>query len=77
MDKNKIIRALLKFFLPFGIGSFIINKTSLKPEGYKSRTLAHLVLGIVTCRIYDLVAVICEFTFDPAKEKNIGYKKED
>ena len=76
MDKNKIIRALLKFLLGF-IGSFIINKTSLKPEGYKSRTLAHFVLGIVTCRIYDLVAVICEFTFDPAKEKNIGYKKED
>ena len=26
--------------------------------------------------IYGLVASICNLTFDPAKEKNIGYKKD-
>ena len=77
MDKNNIIRALLKFFLG-PIGSLIINKTSLKVEGYKSRTLAHLFLPLVTCGIYHIVAaVVAGFFFDPAKEKNVGYKKED
>ena len=76
MDKNNIIRALLKL-IPFGIGSLIINKTSLKPEGFKSRTLAHLFLPLVTCGIYHIVAAIAALFFDPTKEKNIGYKKED
>ena len=35
-----------------------------------------LLLSIVTCGIYGLVASICNFTFDPSKEKNIGYKKD-
>ena len=74
MDKNNVIRGLLVLFLGF-IGSIIINHTSLKPEGYKSRTGALLGLGYLTCGIYILVAAICNFTFDPAKEKNIGYKK--
>ena len=74
-DNNKIIRFLLTFFLGW-IGSLIINCTSLKPEGYKSRTLAYLFLSMITLGIYGLVASICNFSFDPTKEKNIGYRKE-
>ena len=72
---NKVVRFLLTFFLGF-IGSIIINHTSLKPEGYKSRTLSYLFLGMLTMGIYDLVASLCNLSFDPAKEKNIGYFKE-
>ena len=74
-DHNKLIRFLLTFFLGW-IGSLIINCTSLKPEGYKSRTLAYLFLSMITLGIYGLVASICNFSFDPTKEKNIGYRKE-
>ncbi len=74
-DNNKLIRFLLTFFLGW-IGSLIINCTSLKPEGYKSRTLAYLFLSMITLGIYGLVASICNFSFDPTKEKNIGYSKE-
>lgn len=75
MDNNKIVRFLLTFFLGW-IGSIIINHTSLKPEGYTSRTLAYFFLGIVTFGIYDLVASICNLVFDPNKTNNIGYKKD-
>ena len=75
VDTNKIVRFLLTFFLGF-IGSIIINHTSLKVEGYTSRTGCYLLLGIVTCEIYPLVASICNLLFDPSKEKNIGYKKD-
>ncbi len=76
MDNNEsLVRFLLTFFLGW-IGSLVINLTSLKPEGYKSRTLAYFFLTIITCGIYQLVASICNFAFDPAKEKNVGYKKE-
>ena len=75
MDNNKLVRFLLTFFLGW-IGSLIINHTSLKPEGYTSRTLAYLLLGYITMGIYTLVASICNLVFDPAKEKNIGYKKD-
>ena len=74
MDNNKLVRFLLTFFLGW-IGSLIINHTPLKPEGYKSRTLAYLILGYITCGIYTLVASICNLTFDPAKPRNIGYFK--
>ena len=72
---NKTARFLLTFFLGW-IGSLIINLTSLKPEGFKSRTLAYIFLTIITFGIYGLVASICNLFFDPAKEKNIGYKKD-
>lgn len=75
MDNNTLVRFLLTFFLG-PIGSFIINHSSFKPEGYSSRTLEYLVFGILTCGIYALVASICNLTFDPAKESNIGYKKD-
>lgn len=75
MDSNNVVRFLLTFFLGF-IGSIIINHTSLKPAGWKSRSWLYFLLGIVTFGIYDLVASICNFAFDPNKEKNIGYKKD-
>ncbi|MBP3308710.1 MAG: hypothetical protein IJY01_07635 [Clostridia bacterium] len=74
MDNNNLVRFLLTFFLGF-IGSIVINHTSLKPAGYTSRSLAYFFLSIVTFGIYGLVASICNLTFDPNKEKNIGYFK--
>ena len=75
MDNKNVTRFLLTFFLGW-IGSLIINHTSLKPEGYTSRTGAYLILSYITLGIYGLVAAICNLTFDPAKPKNIGYKKD-
>ena len=75
MDNNNLIRFLLTFFLGW-IGSLIINHTSLKPEGFRSRTWAYLILGYITGGIYMLVASICNLFFDPTKERNIGYRKD-
>lgn len=75
MKENNLVRFLLTFFLGW-IGSIIINHTSFKPEGYTSRTAAYFFLSIFTFGIYGLVASICNLTFDPAKEKNIGYAKD-
>ena len=75
MNNNNLVRFLLTFFLGW-IGSLIINHTSLKPEGFTSRTGAYIFLSIITCGIYGVVASICNFTFDPTKDKNIGYKKD-
>ena len=75
MDNNKLVRFLLTFFLGW-IGSLIINHTSLKPEGYTSRTWAYFILTYLTMGIYPLVASICNLFFAPTKERNIGYKKE-
>ena len=74
-DNSNLVRFLLTFFLGC-IGSLIINHTSIKPEGYRSRTLAYVFLSIITLGIYGLVASICNLMFDPTKEKNIGYIKE-
>lgn len=74
-DNSNLVRFLLTFFLGW-IGSLIINHTSFKPEGYRSRTLAYVFLSIITLGIYGLVASICNLMFDPTKEKNIGYIKE-
>lgn len=75
MDNNNLVRFLLTFFLGW-IGSVIINHTSLKPAGFKSRSLAYFFLSIVTFGIYGLVASICNLTFDPNKASNIGYAKD-
>lgn len=75
MENQKLARFFLTFFLGF-IGSIIINHTSLKPDGYKSRSLAYFFLSMITCGIYGLVASICNLTFDTTKERNIGYVKE-
>lgn len=75
MDENKVVRFLLTFFLGW-IGSLIINYTSLKPDGFRSRTLAYIFLTFLTFGIYGFVASICNLTFDPTKPSNIGYIKE-
>lgn len=75
MDSNNVVRFLLTFFLGF-IGSFIINHSSLKPEGFKSRTLAYFFLSLITFGIYGLVASICNLAFDPKKSSNIGYYQD-
>ena len=75
MDNNNLIRFLLTFFLGW-IGSLIINHTSLKPAGFTSRTGAYFFLTMITFGIYGLVAAICNLSFDPNKESNIGYKKD-
>ena len=72
---NKLARFLLTFFLGW-IGSIIINHSSLKPDGFTSRTGCYVLLSIVTFGIYGLVASICNFSFDENKETNIGYKKD-
>ena len=75
MNNQNLVRFLLTFFLGW-IGSLIINHTSLKPAGFTSRTGAYFFLTGITLGIYGLVASICNLSFDPAKEKNIGYKKD-
>ena len=71
-DNKNVSRFLLTFFLGF-IGSFIINNTSLKPSGWRSRTFAYFFLSMITFGIYPLVASICNLTFNPANSSNIGY----
>jgi putative effector of murein hydrolase LrgA (UPF0299 family) len=75
MDNNNLVRFLLTFFLG-PIGSFVINHTSLKPKGWKSRTLAYFFLTLLTFGVYGLVASILNLSFDPNKPKNVGYIKE-
>ena len=57
------------------LGSFIINHSGLKPEGWKSRSWAYFILGYITCGIYTLVGAIAQFSFNPESEKNVGYFK--
>ena len=75
MENNNLVRFLLTFFLGF-IGSFIINHTSLKPNGWKSRNCAYFFLAIVTFGIYPLVASICYFSFKESAGSNIGYFRD-
>lgn len=75
MNNNNLARFLLTFFLGW-LGSFIINHTNLKPDGFTSRSWAYFFLTIFTFGIYPLVASICNLTFDPSKESNIGYVKK-
>ena len=44
-------------------------------DGWTSRTGAYIGLSILTLGIYGLVASICNLSFDPSKDSNIGYKK--
>lgn len=75
MDSKKVVRMLLTFFLGF-IGSLVINHSNLKPEGWKSRTKAYFFLGIITFGIYNIVASICNLSFEENANSNIGYFKE-
>ena len=72
---DKLVRFLLTFLLNF-IGSIIINHTYLKPQGWKSRSLAYFFLSIITIGVYGIVASICNLTFEPNEKRNIGYFKE-
>ena len=75
MNTNEnIARFLLTFFLGW-FGSFIINHSSLRPYGYRSRTLAYFFLTPLTLGIYGLVASIFNVAFDPYKERNVGYSR--
>jgi len=74
-NNNGVARFLLTFLLGW-LGSVIINHSSLKPNGYRSRSWAYFFFAPLTLGIYPLVASICNLTFDPSKEKNIGYFKE-
>ncbi len=74
MDK-KVARFLLTWFLGF-IGSMVINRTSLKVEGYTSRSGAYFWLTFLTLSIYPMVASIWNLVYDPEAEKNIGYKPD-
>ena len=69
MENKNLVRFLLTFFGGF-IGSIIINKSSLKPEGWKSNTLFYFI------PVLSLICAIMNFKFDAAAEKNLGYKKE-
>jgi|GEM_PF-945854 len=75
-DNNNLARFLLTFFLGF-IGSIVINHSSLRREGWKSRSWAYFWLGIITFGIYTLVASICNLTFNASNPTNIGYFKYD
>lgn len=46
IDNTKLVRFLLTLLLGW-IGSIIINHTSLKPEGYTSRSWAYFILLIL------------------------------
>ncbi len=74
-DNNNVVRFLLTFFLGW-IGSLIINHSTLKPNGYTSRTAAYIFLTLVTFGIYGLVASISNLSFNPNKQKNIGYSRD-
>lgn len=75
MDGKNTTRFLLTFLLGF-IGSFIINHSDAKPNGYTSDTFAYFFLPLITFGIYWLVASIGNLSFDPSKGNNIGYKKD-
>ncbi len=74
-DGKNLVRFLLTLCLGF-IGSFIINHSSLKPEGWKSRTCAYFFLSGITFYIYPIVACICNLTFNAKQSSNIGYFKD-
>ena len=69
-----------RFFLIYclgWIGSLIINHTSLKPEGWKSRTKAYFWLWLIppVGAIHQIVGAFAQFTFNGDTESNVGYFK--
>ena len=66
-------RCLLILFLGF-LGSYIINHSSLKPNGWMARTgLQFLLTGFP---IYRLVTAIASLSFDTNNLNNTGYKRD-
>lgn len=64
MENKNLARFLLTFFLGW-IGSLIINHSSLKVEGWTSRTGCYILLTIVTFGIYQIVASDRGFHLQP------------
>ena len=75
LDGKNVGRFCLTFFLSW-LGSFIINHSTLKPDGWKSRSWGYSLWGMLTFGIYPLVASICNLFFDENKPSNIGYFKD-
>ena len=74
-DGKNAVRFMLTFFLGF-IGSYIINHTELKPVGWKSRTCSYFFLPFITFGLYQLVASLCNFSFNGKSGSNVGYFKD-
>ena len=75
-DGKNGVRFVLTFFFGW-LGSVIINHSSLKPDGWTSRSFAYFFFNILTFGIYPLVASICCLSFDPSKPSNIGFYKDN
>lgn len=74
MENKNLARFLLTFFLGW-IGSLIINHSSLKAEGWTSRTGCYILLTIVTFGIYQLVASICNLTSTPPSPRTSATRR--
>lgn len=74
MENKNLTRFLLTFFLGW-IGSLVINHSSLKAEGWTSRTGCYILLTIVTCGIYQIVASICNLTSTPPRTRTSATRR--
>ena len=74
LGKN-FLRFMLVFCLGF-IGCFIINHTSLKPNGWKARTYLCFFLGLITMGIFQIVLSIYYLSFSESNPSNFGYIKD-
>ncbi|MDI9503953.1 MAG: hypothetical protein QM205_03320 [Bacillota bacterium] len=74
-QNQNLIYFLLLFFLTW-IGSLIINYSSLKPNGWKSRTLAHFFLNLLTFGLYSIIVAILALNFDENRATNIGFFRD-
>ena len=78
-----LLKLILLSFITCGIYELIfihslaadVNEACREDGKHTTGLLGLLLLSLITCGIYSLVASICNLTFDPAKEKNIGYFK--
>ena len=70
---NKIIRAILLFLLS-GLGSYIINNSSYKLEGYKFRTGYIFLIDFFTGSLFSKLCAIffCLSNLEPADGKDLG-----
>ena len=74
-DNKNFVRFLLILFLG-ALGSFIINHTSLRPKGWRSRTCGIFFWPLLTFGIYWLVVAIANLSFTSNavdKHTHIGY----
>ena len=74
MENKNLARFLLTFFLGW-IGSLIINHSSLKAEGWTSRTGCYILLTIVTFGIYQIVASICNLPSTPPSPRTSATRR--